>query len=257
MDLSRILGTSDINLKDAVIEETLLVDECGIIKALTKVLHEAETDLPVDTEAVAGGCDSSAEDAFSVLMAFTVDGLPAPGPAVLVHAVMIRKQLQHHEHFLDAVLILLHDRVSSNEINVGFCLAEVHPPALHGCSVAVYVLAPEWEKLLNSDGSLCVISAVLQTQLVSSLDDGVVHVERELVGDVEDKAQLPRVSEIHGQDVGGARHIHLAAGHEGKAQGVHRLGGELLHERPGEGAHHAEGGVQRGHVLDEDSLQIM
>ena len=190
VDLCWILGTSDINLKDAVIEEFLLVDESWLIKALTKVLDEAETDLPVDAEAVAGGCDSSAEDALPVLMAFTVDGLPAPGPAVLVHAVVLRQKLQHHEHFLDAVLILLHDRVSSNEINVGFCLAEVQPPALHGCSVAVYVLAPEGEKLLNSDGSLCVISAVLQTQLLSSLDDGVVHVERKLVGDVEDEAQL-------------------------------------------------------------------
>ena len=90
MDLGWILGTSDVHLKDAFIDEFLLVDKRWLVKTLTKVLDEAETDLPVDAEAVAGSCDSSTEDAFPVLMAPTVDRLPAPGPAVLIHAVMLR-----------------------------------------------------------------------------------------------------------------------------------------------------------------------
>ena len=48
--------------------------------------------------------------------------------------------------------------------------------------------------------SHCVVSAVLEPEGLAGLHDAGVDVERELVGDVEDVAQLPGVRHVHRQN---------------------------------------------------------
>ena len=102
-------------------------------------------------------------------------------------------------------------------MNIFVQLAAKISHALNWCREAVQVLAPVRQEFLNSHGPLGVITTVLQTKLLPGFDDGIVNVDGELVGDVKEEAKLPRVGEIHGQDVGGAGHVHLATREEGEA----------------------------------------
>ena len=69
-------------------------------------------------------------------------------------------------------------------------------------------LAPVGVELLYPNSPLGVVAAVLQPELLARRHDRVVHVDGELVGDVEDVAQLPGVGHVHREDLGGAGDVH-------------------------------------------------
>ena len=247
MSTGWVSDTKDIDLKVSSFNK-LRRDDARLV-GVTEILDEAETDVFVEGEAVAGGGDGPAE------LVVPVDGFSSPGPGVQVSVVVHRVQQQHHEQSPHPDLLLLQQSVLTDEVDIRVEFAPLGSVALHGSGVTVQVLAPEGIKFLYSDGSLGVVTAVFQPKLLSRLENGVVDVDGELVWNIEDVTQLPRVSHVHGEDVRGAGNVHMAAGVEREADAVEAVGGEVGHQSPGVRPHHTQRRVEGRHVLQHHLLR--
>ena len=216
-----ISHAKNINLKVSSFDK-LRGDDAGLVGG-TEVLDEAETDVFVEGEAVAGGGDRPAE------LVVPVDGLSPPGPGVEVSVVVHRVQQQHHEQSPHPDLLLLQQSVLADEVDVRVQFAPLSSVALHGSGVTVEVLTPEGIKFLYSDRSLGVVTAVLQPKLLSRVENGIVDMDGKLVWNIEDVTQLPGVGHVHGENVWGAGNVHVPAGVEREADAVETVGGEVGH----------------------------
>lgn len=70
-------------------------------------------DLSLEGESVAGGGD------VSHVFAIPEDGLPTPGPGIGIGVVLHGIKEEHDEHPVNALLHLLNQGVTADEVNVG------------------------------------------------------------------------------------------------------------------------------------------
>ena len=104
-----IADSENINLEVSRLDE--VCSDGGLTRG-GEILHEAQADVLVEGEAVAGGGDGPAE------LPVPVDGFPAPGPGVEVRVVVHRVQQQHNEQSLHPDLSLLQQGVLADEVDV-------------------------------------------------------------------------------------------------------------------------------------------